>query len=126
MQSRDDGWLDPVELTDDQHVIAALNGKTAVSDLSQSELELFYDLIGMVEPQPEWRPYFALLRHRGFGACGQPDARRTWGRENAPPDSPDWVEEMLDLFDCLVSKTCGRASAQAVFQAHDIARFLSP
>lgn len=99
MQSRDDGWLDPVELTDDQHVIAALNGKTAVSDLSQSELELFYDLIGMVEPQPEWRPHFALLRHRGFGPCGQPVARRTWGRENAPPDSPDWVEEMLDLFD---------------------------
>ena len=101
MQPRDDGWLDPVELTDDQHVIAALNGKTAVSDLSQAELGLFYDLIGMVQPRPEWRPHFALRRHQGFGVDGQPVIRRTWGRENAPPNSPNWVEEMLDLFDSI-------------------------
>lgn len=99
MKPQDDEWLDPTELTDNRRVVAALKGETGISDLSQAELGLFYDLIGMVKPRPEWRPHFALRRRQGFGVDGSPVTRRTWGSDNAPANSPPWVEEMLDLFD---------------------------
>lgn len=54
-------------LTDDARVRSALANELPVDTLSESEAELFYDLMPLMGPSPEAIEYFRKLGHRGGG-----------------------------------------------------------
>jgi len=66
-------------VTDNPRVIAALRGELAVTELDESEGELFYDLVGLVGPSEAARAYFAAMRERGGGVGYDDEGRLVWG-----------------------------------------------